>query len=352
MKSLKNLYPHIISFENLLDAANKAAKGKRERGYVLLFFQKLEDNILELADELQTCRYSPGQYRTFTIYEPKKRMISAAPFRDRVVHHALMNIIGPVLENSFIYDTYANRKSKGTHRAIRRYQAFLRQFDYALKCDIKKYFPSIDHAILKTLLRRRIADERTLWLLDRIIDNSNEQEFVCDYYFGDTLFSPLERRKGLPIGNLTSQFLANFYLSDFDHFIKEELGCKGYLRYVDDFVLFDNSKYLLKERHYRLTAYLDTLRLKLNPARVMLYPCTVGTAFLGQVIYRNHRRLRGENVRKCRRRLKAWEENPPENVEHRIASWLGHATQADARGLVKALNLKLTDFTPVVNSKK
>ncbi|MBN1483075.1 RNA-directed DNA polymerase [candidate division KSB1 bacterium] len=202
----------------------------------------------------------------------------------------------------------------------------------------------MDHTILKTLLRRRIADERTLWLLDRIIDNSNEQEFVCDYYFGDTLFSPLERRKGLPIGNLTSQFLANFYLNDFDHFIKEELGCKGYLRYVDDFVLFGNSKYILQERHYRLTAYLDTLRLKLNPARVMLYPCTVGTAFLGQVIYRSHRRLRGENVRKCRKRLKDWEENPPENVEHRIASWLGHATQADTRGLLRALNLELSSI--------
>ena len=340
MKTAKNLFTQIISFENLLCAAQKAALGKRERGYVLAFFAKLEDHLFELADELSSFRYQPRGYRTFTIYEPKKRMISSAPFRDRVVHHALMNIVGPVLEKSFIYDNYANRIGKGTHRAIRRYQIFLREFDFALKCDIKKYFPSIDHAILKSMIHRRIKDEKTLWLVDKIIDNSNEQEFVGDYFPGDTLFSPLERRKGLPIGNLTSQCFANFYLDQFDHFVKEELGCKGYLRYVDDFVLFDNSKQRLKDWQMRTTFYLEKLRLKMNPARAMLYPCTIATSFLGQVVHRSHRRLFGKNVRQFKKRLKDWEKRSPENIDQRVASWLGHARQADTRGLRSALGLE------------
>jgi RNA-directed DNA polymerase len=340
MKTAKNLFNRIITFENLLCAAQQAAKGKRERIYVLSFFEKLEDQLFKLADELSTFRYKPGTYQTFTIYEPKRRMISAAPFRDRVVHHALINIIGPILEKSFIHDSYANRVDKGTHRAIRRYQSFLRQFDFALKCDIKKYFPSIDHTILKSLIRHRIQDKKTLWLVDKIIDNSNEQEFVCDYFSEDTLFTPLERRKGLPIGNLTSQYFANFYLDRFDHFIKEELGCRGYLRYVDDFVIFADSKKRLHEVKKRVVHFLDKLRLQLNPSRNMLYPCSVGTSFLGQVIHRSHRRLDGKNVRHLKKRLNAWQIQPPENLYQRIASWLGHAKQADTKELLKKLNLE------------
>jgi hypothetical protein len=178
MKTHKNLFIKIIAFENLLCAAQLAACGKREQPNVMHFLHRLEENLWRLQVELAKQSYQPGEYSTFQIYEPKPRMISAAPFRDRVVHHALVNVIGPLFEKSFIFDSYANRFGKGTHRAIRRYQHFLKLYRYVLKCDIKKYFPSIDHEILKALIRRRIADAKTLWLIDRIIDRSNPRRLV------------------------------------------------------------------------------------------------------------------------------------------------------------------------------
>ena len=234
MKTSKNLFDGIVSFENVLSAAQKAAKGKRENQSVLLFFNYLEENLWELISALQNKTYQPGSYKTFSIYKPKPRLISAAPFRDRVVHHALISVVGPILERSFIFDTYANRADKGTHKAIERYQHYLKKYDYVLKCDIRKYFPSIDHEILKSKLRNKISCSDTLWLIDTIIDNSNLQAEHVHYFPGDGLFTPYERRRGLPIGNLTSQFFANYYLSFLDHYVKEVLRCKGYVRYVDD----------------------------------------------------------------------------------------------------------------------
>jgi retron-type reverse transcriptase len=263
-------------------------------------------------------------------------MISASPFRDRVVHHALINVIGPPLERSFIHDSYANRVGKGTHLAIRRFQWFQRRYDYVLKCDIRKYFPSIDHEILKNSLHKRIVDPGALWLIDLIIGASNEQEFVCDYFGSDDLLTPVTRKRGLPIGNLTSQFFANFYLNPFDHFVKEHLVCKAYLRYVDDFALFSNSKGQLLGWRAAVASFLECYRLKLHPRRVQICPSLVGGRFLGQVVYRSHRRLTGENVRRFRRRLNTWQRCPPENLRARIASWVGHAQQADTEGLLRA----------------
>ncbi len=151
MKTYKFLFESIITFDNLLSAAKKAAKGKREKKSVMSFFLNLEENLYSLSNELECGTYRPGNYKTFHIYDPKKRLISAAPFRDRVVHHALMNYIAPILERIFIYDSYANRLGKGTHKAIQRYQSFLKRFEFVLKCDIKRYFPSIDNEILKSL---------------------------------------------------------------------------------------------------------------------------------------------------------------------------------------------------------
>ena len=337
MKTYKNLFPKIVSFENLLKAFKKAAKGKRERDYVLSFTDKLEDNLLELQRDLIENSYKPGDYKSFQIYFPKPRKISAAPFRDRIVHHALINVVGNLLERGFINDTYANRKGKGTHRAIFRFQEYLRKFKYVLKCDIKKYFPTIDHKILKSLLRTKIADNKTLWLINTILNNSNNQEFVCDYFPDDDLFSPSERRKGLPIGNLTSQYFSNFYLSPLDHFIKEKLFCKGYVRYVDDFALFSDSKIELQKWLLQIIKFLEQFRLRLNEKHTQLFPSHLGYAFLGQVVFRSHRRLRSENVKSFRKRLKKWKINPPENVQQRIASWVGHAGQADTDCLLKSI---------------
>ncbi|MGH7493050.1 MAG: reverse transcriptase domain-containing protein [bacterium] len=339
MKTHKNLFTNIVAFENLWSAAQSAAQGKREQPNVLHFFHKLEENLWRLQEELACQSYRPGEYSTFHIYEPKPRMISAASFRDRVVHHALINVIGPLFERSFIFDSYANRLGKGTHRAIRRFQHFLRDFRYCLKCDLRKYFPSIDHAILKALIRRRVADGRTLWLIDAIIDGSNLQEPLLTYFSGDDLFTPLQRRRGLPIGNLTSQFFANVYLNPLDHFVKEILLCLAYLRYVDDFVLFANSKAELLAWQTYLSAFLEDYRLQLHTRRCYIFPTRRAASFLGQRILRTHRRLCAPNVRKFKHRLRAWHKRPPENLQQRLASWVGHARQADTHRLLHSLSL-------------
>ena len=165
MKRYGNLWSQITAWENLLQAARQAQKGKRFRDNVLAFNYNLERELLQLQAELQQKTYRPGTYKTFEIYEPKPRLISAAPYRDRVVHHALCNIIMPLIERSFISDTYANRSGYGTHRALRRFTQFARSSRYILQCDIRKYFPSIDHEIFKHIIRHKIKCPQTLWLI-------------------------------------------------------------------------------------------------------------------------------------------------------------------------------------------
>ena len=337
MKTYKNLFFQIVSFENLYKATNQAAEGKKEKLSVMMFFDRLEENLFQLRDRLSSRQYVPGRYRAFFIYDPKPRLISAAPFSDRVIHHALMNVIGPILERSLIFDTYANRIGKGTHQAIRRFQEYARLYRFLLKCDIKKYFPSIDHEILKRLIRRLIGDQHVLWLIDTIIDHSNQQVEVLDYFPGDDLLTPLERRKGLPIGNLTSQNFANYYLSPLDHFVKEGLRCRAYIRYVDDFALFIDDKDQLRSWLAEIDLFLLRYRLKLHPNRCMISSSAGQSRFLGQVVKPSCRRLRGENVRRFTGRLKRWQAQPPQNVEQRIASWLGHARQANTAALIRAL---------------
>ncbi len=189
------------------------------------------------------------------------------------------------------------------------------------------------------MLRRTIFDQKTLWLLDTIIDGSNPQEPILDYFPLDELFTPFIRRKGLPIGNLTSQFFANVYLNPLDHFVKEELRCHAYVRYVDDFVLFGNLKADLWNFKKSISEYLENLRLKLHPQHCYVYPANIGWHFLGQKIFRTHRRLNSDNVRKFKRRLKSWHKNPPENLTQRLASWKGHASQANCYFLLKSLKL-------------
>ena len=185
------------------------------------FSLDLEQALLELQQELGSGAYTPGAYRQFTVYERKPRVISVAPFRDRVAHHALMNVLEPLLDKRFIPDTYACRKDKGVHRAVDRYQQFARDYAYVLKLDIARYFPSIDRAILGQQLARRIKDKAVLCLLHRIIDNGPETREPAQFFPGDDLVSVSERERGLPIGNLTSQFFANLYLDEFDHWLKE-----------------------------------------------------------------------------------------------------------------------------------
>lgn len=246
MKSYTNLFEKICAFENLYLASRKAEKGKRFRHEVAAFNAQRAENILEIQKLLRAGEYPFGRFRTIRIYQPKPRIISAAPYRDRVVHHTVINVIGPLFEHKFIRDSYANQKGKGTHAALNRCTQFIRRFKYVLQLDIRKYFPSIDHEILLAEITRTIRCRKTMELIAQIIRTSNLQEPANVYFPGDDLFTPHERRRGLPIGNLTSQFFANVYLNPFDHFVKESLGVRGYIRYVDDALLFANNKHWLR----------------------------------------------------------------------------------------------------------
>jgi retron-type reverse transcriptase len=335
MKRYGNLWHQVIKLENLYQASRQAQKGKRFRDNVLAFNYNLESELFELQQELQAKTYQPGNYRTFRIYDPKPRLISAAPYRDRVVHHALCNIIVPLIDRSFITDTYANRVGFGTHRALHRFIQFARSSRYVLQCDLRKYFPSIDHEILKQIIRQKIKCKDTLWLIDTIIDGSNPQEPVIEYFPGDDLLTPLLRRHGLPIGNLTSQFFANVYLNDFDHFIKEKLRVKKYLRYVDDFALFGDERDFLAQARSEIEQYLTTLRLKIHPIKSQLFETRHGANFVGFRVLPERVRVRNDNLRRARRRIKQLQadyargEASLKDLIQRLQSWEAHLKHGD-----------------------
>ena len=335
MKRHGNLWPQVTDFANLLEAARKAQRGKRSYANVQQFNFHLEEELLRLQDELLSQTYQPGAYRTFHIVEPKKRMISAAPYRDRVAHHALFNVIAPIFERTFIADSYANRVGFGTHRALRRFTEFARSSRYVLQCDIRKYFPSIDHEILKTILRRKIKCRETLWLIDTIIDASNEQEDATWFFPGDQLWTPGERRRGLPIGNLTSQFFANVYLSGFDHFVKERLHMEKYVRYVDDFALFDDDHSRLAEAKKLIEQHLAGLRVRIHPIKSQLFETRQGANFVGFRVLPDRIRVRAENLKRARRRWEKWQERfrlePIKlfDLTQSMRSWIAHLEHGD-----------------------
>lgn len=343
MKRHGQLFAQICAFENLLKAAQQAQKGKRTQTNVARFNFHLERELLKLQRELTQKTWQPGPYTSFYIYEPKRRLISAAPYRDRVVHHALCNLIEPIFERGFIRDSYANRKDKGTHRAVARCTEFCRQRRYVLKGDIRKYFPAIDHQILYRLISRKIKDPDALWLIGRIIDSANPQEPMHEYFPGDDLFTPHQRRQGIPIGNLTSQFFANIYLDGFDHFVKRQLQCACYIRYVDDFVIFSDDKDHLHQVRGQVEEYLEGLRLRLHQHKCQVFPVTQGIPFLGYRIFPTHRRLKRENARRFEQRLRrlsagyARHQLSLPQVGQSIQSWIAHAAHADTFGLRRRL---------------
>ncbi len=343
MKRLNNLWPQLVSFENFWQSWRKARKGKGRRASVLAFQLNLESELIELQRELVSGEYRPGPYRLFTIYERKPRLIAAAAFRDRVVHHAVMNLIEPPLDRRFIFDSYACRKGKGVHKAVDRYQRWARRYRYVLKLDIQQYFPSIDHAILEEKLEARIRDRRVLGLLKQIIAGSPEYSADPIYFPGDDLLTPLERRRGIPIGNLTSQFFANLLLDDFDHWVRETLGASAFLRYVDDMVLLDDDKGRLADWRAAIRERLARERLRLHPRKANIYPTRDGLNLLGYLVFPNHRRLRNDNGHRFRRRLEAFARGYHEgwlewdDFNPSVQSWIGHARHADTLGLRKRI---------------
>ncbi len=323
MKRYGHLFEKIISFENLLSAARKAARGKTDRPGVARFLFHLENELFNLQSELTAGTWQPGGYRVFQINDPKPRLISAAAFRDRVVHHAVCNILEPVFDKKLIFDTWACRKGKGSHAAIRRAQKFSRRYPLVLKCDIRRYFDSVDHGILKQLLRRIIKDAQLLTLLDRIIDNATPEAPVG---------------KGLPIGNLTSQHFANLYLGQLDHYIKERLGLPAYVRYMDDMLLFETGKKELWQQLYKLESFIrDQLALTLKPQATLLAPVAEGIPFLGVRIFPGLIRLQNKSKYRFKRRLKKKEQAylkgkiDMEELTVSIQSMIAHIDHADTR---------------------
>jgi len=338
------MYTELCSWENLLLAYRKAAKGKRGHPNVAAFEYRLEDNLLDLQAALLSFTYQPGDYHSFYIHEPKRRLISAAPFCDRVAHHALCNLIEPIFERLFIPNSFANRVGKGTHRALDCLQTLARRYRYALLCDVEQFFPSIDHALLRQELLLRVVDRDVIWLVDRILASGVgvlSEVYRMVYFPGDDLFAAL-RPRGLPIGNLTSQFWANVYLNPFDHFIRRELGCKAYLRYVDDFALFADDKETLWRWKKALQQRLARLRLTIHPM-AQPRPTAEGLPFLGWVVYQQKRCLKRRKgvyfQRKLRVLLRAYSQGeiPLEHVSASVQGWVNHVRYGNTIGLRKAV---------------
>jgi retron-type reverse transcriptase len=306
----------------------KARKGKRYTPGVLRFSARLEERLLGLREELRARRYRISPYHRFDVYEPKKREVASLPFREQVVQHALIAVIEPIFDKRFIYDSYACRVGKGTHAGADRITDWLRRTHrmwpqtYVLKADVKSYFASVDHGILKALLRRRIRCDGTLWLMDLFVDSWNP-----------------ETGKGIPIGNLTSQLYANVYLHELDRFVKHDLRQRFYLRYMDDFVIIGPDKTELNVLRSRIDRFLqEHLRLRLN-SRTSVFPEKQGVDFLGYRIWRTHRLLRKRSVKRMRRRIRAWRNGRvgDEEMEASVAAWLGHAEHADTYNLQREL---------------
>lgn len=308
-KQIKNIYKTLYSYENLYQAYLEARKGKRFRDEVLSFSYNLEENLMQISDELKNHTYKVGGYREFYVYEPKKRLIMALPFKDRVVQWAIYQLINPVFDKTYISDSFGCRVGKGTHRAVQRLYYWLKivekkeQKYYYLKLDISKYFYRVDHEILIDLLHKKIKDKELLMLLETII-NYDEVPFGLKL-FGN-VDNPEDRihGKGMPIGNLTSQMFANLYLNELDQYCKRELGIKHYVRYMDDVIILSDDKKKLHEYKNLIEDFIGkNLKLNLNN-KTAIRPISQGIEFVGYRLWPTHIKIRKKTALKMRRRLK------------------------------------------------
>jgi retron-type reverse transcriptase len=278
-----------------------------------------------LRSELLLHSYKPKPLVNFVIRDPKTRKISKSDFRDRVIHHALCNLIEPIFDKYFIYDSYANRKNKGTLKAIDRFDYFKRKVSknntikcYILKADIKKYFDNVDHEILIKILKRNIKDEKLIWLTKQIMKN----------------FKTKTNGKGIPLGNYTSQFFANVYLNDLDYFVKHKLKVKYYIRYVDDFVILHKNKKSLEKYKNKIDLFLKNLKLELHPDKSNINPLRNGIIFLGYRIFGKYKLLRKTNLRKFKRNFNKIissisKINDLEIIHNSLHGWFGYAMWAN-----------------------
>ncbi len=334
--------PTDCSLPRLLELAHKAARGKRRSPEVAAFMLDPLPLLCRLGEELDRRSYRSGKPRPFIIHEPKRRLIAALPFRDRVVQHLLIDASMPALEGWFAPQSYACRLGRGTHRALRRACELHRCFPWLLRLDIAKFFPSIDHQVLlEVVLPKTPAD--LCWLAERIVRASGPCERVLFHFPGDELLAPLERRRGLPIGNLTSQVWANAVLTPIDHLVASHLGIGTFVRYCDDILIYAQSRTELEAAWRAIEQRCHQLRLRLHPSKCRLHRTSEPVSFLGFVIERRgggvRVRLRSENVRRFRARMKVtralWRAGALETEEAtaRIRAWLAHAAHGHTRRL-------------------
>lgn len=330
-----SLYDQICSYNNLELAFKKARKRKTTKHYVIQFEKDLEHNLMVLRTELLLHSYRPRPLKTFIIREPKTRRISKSDFRDRVVHHAVCNIIEPIFEKTFIYDSYANRAGKGTRKAIERLVCFKRRISrnntdtvFVLKADIRHFFDTVDHKILLELVARRIYDKRLIWLIQIILANHKSKQ----------------EGKGMPLGNLTSQFFANVYLNDLDYFIKHILMIKYYIRYVDDFIILEKTLEKMREYKIKIHKFLKkSLSIELHPEKTKITILSRGICFLGLRIFPHHKLLKKSNIRKFKIKItwlnhKCYTKNKDvDTIYDYLEGWLDYSRQADTYRLKKRL---------------
>lgn len=306
MKTLDNIYPEIYEYENLYNAYLNARKGKRYRREVLEFTNNLEENLINIQNELVWKIYKVGKYREFYIFEPKKRLVMALPFRDRVVQWAIYQKVNPFFEKQYISHSYACIAGRGTHSAVEKLQYWLKKVNreekeyYCLKMDVAKYFYRIDYNSLLRILTMKVKDKDLMWLLETVIIQS-------DTNFGLELDHTKEIRissKGMPIGNLTSQMFANIYLNELDQFVKRELREKYYIRYMDDFFILHSDKKYLHQLQRTIEYFLDVeLKLELN-RKTSISPVRTGIDYLGFKVWATHIKLRKSTALRMKRNLK------------------------------------------------
>ncbi len=339
MKTFNKLYETLCSLENLQLAFKKAKRGKLKKWYVKKFEKNLEAELFKMKGELENFFYQPRPLKRFVIRDPKTRVIHASAFRDRVVHHAVCNLIEPIFEKTFIQDSYASRKGKGSHKALFRLDEFKRKASrsgrlvsgakdnnmvvgFFLKADIKHYFDTVDHEVLMRIIKKKISDKKVLRLIKIILDAGAKSS-----------------GKGMPIGNLTSQVFANVYLNELDYFVKQKLKEKFYLRYLDDFIIFGNSKKALEDLKWKISQFLKIIKLELHPDKSKIYPIHNGIAFVGYRIFYNHRLLRKSSLKKFEKNMASLKENAEqEQIKKIIAGWYGYAIWANTFNFRNKLN--------------
>lgn len=324
MKRFGYLYDKICSYDNLFSAFHHAKRNKGKRREIDKFEKDLKNNLLQIQYELKTLTYHTSKYTVFKKYEPKERIIYKLPFRDRVVHWAIMLVVEPIWVSNFTRDTYACIKGRGIHPMIRRVKKDLRKdvagTSYCLKADVRKFYPSIDHEILKMVIRKKIKDPKLLFLLDEIIDSAD----------------------GVPIGNYLSQFFANLYLSEMDHLIKERLKVKYYYRYADDIVLLSDNKQQLHGWLIWISDYLEQERKLHLKGNYSVFPVKNGIDFGGYVMFHTHTLARKRNKKSLCKKIAKWRKKgySDEQIQLKEASRLGFMKHCDSKHLLNVLGMK------------